>query len=340
MENLGYSDEYYLNFDETTRAAGAKIMTYVVNRLKPESVVDFGCGLGQWLGIAKQLGVKEVLGVENWAPKELIVLEKREILRQDISEKVVLPHKFDLAMCIEAAEHIPDSASSVLVDSLTDASDIVLFSAAIPLQGGGMVESHINEQWLSYWVEKFARKDYCLFDGIRKVFWNDTTITPWRRQNIVIFVAKSALQKVKEVFEVESSSIVDVVHPDMYMIWASQIASLTTESKSKEKTIKAKCWMFPYHAISHGAKVIIYGAGDVGRDYVLQCDASNYANIVSIVDKNFESIGKVGTHKCMPPSDIMNHEFDYILIAVNDSKIKEEIKEMLLSDGCSNKVIV
>ncbi|MCA9789386.1 MAG: hypothetical protein KC462_06410, partial [Cyanobacteria bacterium HKST-UBA05] len=55
---------------------------------------------------------------------------------------------FDLAMCVEIAEHIPNRCSRQLVKTLTKASDTVFFTAAPPGQGG---VGHINEQPQAFW---------------------------------------------------------------------------------------------------------------------------------------------------------------------------------------------
>src|SRR5579862_3100091 len=60
-----------------------------------------------------------------------------------------LGRSFDLAMSFEVAEHLPPDAAKGFVDSLTRLAPLVLFSAAIPFQGG---VGHINEQWPEYWA--------------------------------------------------------------------------------------------------------------------------------------------------------------------------------------------
>ena len=55
---------------------------------------------------------------------------------------------------MEVAEHLPREKASVFIDTLTKHSGIVLFSAAVPGQGGTY---HVNEQWPKYWNELFSR---------------------------------------------------------------------------------------------------------------------------------------------------------------------------------------
>ena len=59
----------------------------------------------------------------------------------------------------------------------------MLFGAAQPHQGGN---HHINEQYLDYWVEKFAAEGYELIDCIRPRFW-EFDIAYHYSQNSAIF---------------------------------------------------------------------------------------------------------------------------------------------------------
>ena len=45
-------------------------------------------------------------------------------------------------------------------------------------------------------------------------------------------------------------------------------------------------YIFPYESIKFGSKIIIYGFGNVGYDYVVQLKKNKYADIIFILDKN------------------------------------------------------
>jgi hypothetical protein len=78
--------------------------------------------------------------------------------------------QFDLAICLEIAEHLPESCADALIKFLSELAPAVLFGAAIPGQGG---VNHINEQWQSYWVAKFSRHQlYAPKDNKRMVFFS------------------------------------------------------------------------------------------------------------------------------------------------------------------------
>jgi len=114
-------------------------------------------------------------------------------------------------MSVEVAEHLPHEVADGFVKLLTDHADYVVFSAAIPHQGGSR---HINEQWPDYWVSRFAQKGFILHDILRWCIWNDARVQPWYRQNILLF-AKAGRPVVTPPTSVKP---VRVVHPDFWLL--------------------------------------------------------------------------------------------------------------------------
>lgn len=168
-----------------------EILPIILDIIKPKSVVDVGCGLGTFLKVCKNNGVKNVLGLDgSWVNKDLLLqnLQENEFIELDLEKKINLKQKFDLAICLEVVEHLHESAADTIVDSLTSLSDVILFSAAAYLQGG---QNHLNEQRLDYWQEKFAKHDYVFYDYPRKIFWENPAIFWWYRQNMFIVAHKS-----------------------------------------------------------------------------------------------------------------------------------------------------
>jgi hypothetical protein len=101
-----------------------------------------------------------------------------------LNEFIPLRKKFDVAICLEVAEHLEEKFASTLISTLTAASDIILFSAAIPGQSG---TEHINLKYPDYWAKHFWEKSFALFLDPRKEFLKNFDIAPWYQQNTLVF---------------------------------------------------------------------------------------------------------------------------------------------------------
>lgn len=136
-----YHDDSYHGF-----SSPEIIVPLLMELLNPQSVIDIGCGTGNFLSVFKKNGIKKVLGIDGkWARKDLLFryLTEQEFIETDFEEPIMIEGKFDLALCLEVAEHIPEEFADSFVANLCRLSDVVVFSAAIPSQGG---QSHVNEQ--------------------------------------------------------------------------------------------------------------------------------------------------------------------------------------------------
>ena len=99
---------------------------------------------------------------------------------------------------------------------------------------------------------------------------------------------------------------------------------------------KYKEWKFPYERVNCGSNVVIYGAGAVGRDFVNQIEKTNYCNIVMWMDKNYENFDE----KVVNPAEIVNVNYDYVIIAILNKDIINEVQQYLaLKKVDANKII-
>lgn len=92
--------------------------------------------------------------------------------------------------CPNDKEVIPEVSAEDLIPTLTNFLHVVLFSAAIPGQGG---VGHINEQWPEYWCTLLEKYDFVVIDNIRWNFWDDPNILEWYKQNAFLFINKKKL---------------------------------------------------------------------------------------------------------------------------------------------------
>jgi SAM-dependent methyltransferase len=181
----------------------------------PTSLLDVGCGIGTWMRAARDLGVVEVLGLDDAdfeagrkiAAKRAasLLVEPHLIVHHDLRTPFNLGRKFDIAFCLEVGEHFGEEYASTLVQSICAHSNRIVFSAACPGQGG---QNHINCQWPSYWQELFNREGFRCDDQFRWQIWTDSNIEPWYRQNIFTAIKEPATAG-------NEPRIRAVIHPEM-----------------------------------------------------------------------------------------------------------------------------
>jgi hypothetical protein len=188
----------------------------------PSSVVDFGCGHGAWLRAFQEVGAETILGLDgDYVNRDHLLIGSENFVAVDLSDKISLQRRFDIAISVEVAEHISDDAAGVFIDNLVSASDAIIFGAAIPHQGG---RNHRNERWQSYWAEKFASHEYRAVDLIRPHLWNDPEVAPWYAQNTILYLNDDGFLRfpILRNLVVGSGAIpaFDVVHPQTYLQYA------------------------------------------------------------------------------------------------------------------------
>ncbi len=210
-----YDAEFFKGRNAATRYAAEKVLAIVAD-LIPEvrSAVDVGCGVGTWLSVLRERGVDDICGFDgNWVDHSLLEIPVASFRETNLQQPVECDRRFDLAISLEVAEHVPENCADTFVDSLTALADFVLFSAAIPDQGG---VNHLNEQWQSYWAEKFQCRSYIATDPVRSQIRADKQISIPYRQNILLYVNETRKHEVRA--DVCEAASLSVAHPELYEI--------------------------------------------------------------------------------------------------------------------------
>jgi len=195
--------------------AASQILPILFEFYRPNSIIDVGCGLGNWIEVAKKLGINDIIGVDgNYVNRSLLKISEKEFVEMNLLESFDLGRKFDMAICLEVAEHLPKSSADILIESLTRHSDVILFSAAIPGQGG---QNHFNEQWPDYWQSKFEKNGFEMIDFFRPKIWNNKKIERWYRQNLFLVVKKE-----HSLSRLGNNLGLSLVHPELLEIVTAQ----------------------------------------------------------------------------------------------------------------------
>jgi SAM-dependent methyltransferase len=213
-----YDEEFYERFVPIVSSSAKVVVPMVMEAVRPSSVLDVGCGAGAWLRVFLDHGVDDVLGVDfSDAAREAAALGNGRYRSVDLSRSLQLGRRFDLALCLEVAEHLPAAAADDLVESLVGHAETVLFSAAIPFQGG---TGHQNEQWPEYWVEKFRRHGLAVCDFIRPRIWSDPKVAWWYAQNLLLFASEKSFATIpflREEADLTTGKSLSRVHPTLYL---------------------------------------------------------------------------------------------------------------------------
>ena len=184
-----YGRGFYAWIAESSRRAAATVVPIVTTLTNVESVVDIGCGTGGWLSVFVEHGVHDVVGVDDpRVPSSLRRIPPDRFVEADLIDPPDLCRRFDLALSLEVAEHLPPASAAGFVEYLCSLAPVVLFSAAIPGQEG---EGHLNEQWPAYWCELFARHSFVSLDVVRATIWEDDAVDWFYRQNLLLYVHES-----------------------------------------------------------------------------------------------------------------------------------------------------
>ncbi|MFN4228302.1 class I SAM-dependent methyltransferase [Parvibaculum sp.] len=213
-----YNNDFYAAQVDGSISSAEVISKIVWKLVEPSSVLDIGCGLGGWLAAFKSLGVRRICGIDGHSiASSSLMIGGDEFRRMDLAKPLEINERFDLVICLEVAEHLPEARAKSFVEDLTRCSDIVLFSAAIPNQGG---VHHVNEQWQSYWACLFAKRGFHPVDIVRPEVWANDNVRWWYAQNILLYVSERVLASNVEIGRLHDQRRdfpLDVVHPQKYL---------------------------------------------------------------------------------------------------------------------------
>lgn len=189
-----YDDKFFDYIEIGGRRSAELVIGLMRHYLQVSSVLDVGAGRGVWIDEWRRAGVEDILGVDgSYVDVDRLAVSAKHMATFDLSQPFRLDRRFDLVQSLEVAEHIPAAKADVFIDNLVAHGDIVMFSAAVPGQGG---EFHVNEQSYEYWRDKFAVRSFVLLDFIRPNIATARRVAPWYRYNTLLFVHRDALEKI------------------------------------------------------------------------------------------------------------------------------------------------
>lgn len=225
LRNL-YSSRFFAHLREGSAGSARALVPLVLDIHPARSMVDVGCGIGGWVKAFAEQGVSSV-GIDGaYVDRQQLLIPEDRFVAHDLNREIAVADlgrrygdantgRFDLAISLEVAEHLQPQRSDTLVRDLCVLSDVVLFAAAIPFQGGA---GHINERWQSWWAQKFSENGYDPFDALRRDIWGRRDIAWWYKQNTLFYVKRNSAAHARFCarFGQPRDTMFDLVHPELF----------------------------------------------------------------------------------------------------------------------------
>jgi Methyltransferase domain len=206
------------------------------------SVIDVGCGTGSWLLACQEMGVDDIRGFDvSLQPEGVRLVDEATITSVDLEQRLRVDRPAELVICLEVAEHLSADRADSFVADLVTLGERILFSAAIPRQGG---TNHVNEQWQSYWAERFANHSLFPDTRIRSRVWQDNQVDRWYRQNMVLYTPNRQ----------PADELLDVVHPHYWELLNTPPLGLRALSKQLPTALARRVRQVPLRRRNSSSK--------------------------------------------------------------------------------------
>lgn len=131
----------------------------------------------------------------------------------------------------------------------------------------------------------------------------------------------------KKEFEKSSFSVELMKQLNLYMIKLVLIG--LNQNFTLDYGFSIPYYDFERNVIKQGEKIVLYGAGQVGKSFFKQISADKLYQLVGWVDERYQYYQEQGLH-VLSLDKLDELEYNYILLAVKHEELAKEIKEELI----------
>lgn len=176
------------------QGSASRMVDSIVSEFHPCRVVDVGCGSGELLLALQSRGCQSDGLDYATAALERCRARGLKANRFDLeNDSLDVMMEYNLAASLEVAQHLPAQLADHFVDMLTRLAPVVVFTAAVPGQGG---IDHVNEQPNTYWAARFAARgfvyDTALSEQWRSDWQSSGQVSTAYWKNLMIFSKKQS----------------------------------------------------------------------------------------------------------------------------------------------------
>ena len=194
--SIPYDGGFFDYISIGSRRSAAIVAPLVLKHYQASSLADIGCGRGAWLAEWQRAGVADSIGVDgDYIDRDGLLISPGRFATHDLTKPFEIGRRFDLVVSLEVGEHIDPGDTETFVDNLCRHADAILFSAAVPGQGGVL---HVNEQDYAFWRQRFSARGYRLFDFVRPNLTSHLQVEPWYRYNSLFFARADAVERLSD----------------------------------------------------------------------------------------------------------------------------------------------
>lgn len=98
-------------------------------------------------------------------------------------------------------------------------------------------------------------------------------------------------------------------------------------------------YLFPYEKIHQRARIIIYGAGDVGQEYLQQMRITGYCEVVAFIDRAYDKYPPMIV-PVYPVEKVSTLTFDHVLLVFKVGTHVRAVAKLLLTYGIEADKII